>query len=177
MVYVTDPANFEIKLRLDDQSQVLIRPIRPEDSEIEQEFVRSMSPQSRYFRFFSPLKELSPAALKKLTQNVFPTNMAIIATTVSQERETQIGVARYAPGSEEGWAEFAICVADAWHGRGIATSLLQVLFDMAKDAGLVGIEGSAMNENFRMLKLARQLGFTISLDQRDSRISRLHKKL
>ena len=169
--------NFEIKRRLDDQSQVIIRPIRPEDSEIEQDFVRSMSPQSRFFRFFSTLKELSPAALKMLTRNIFPTNMAIIATTVSHDRETQIGVARYAPGSEEGWAEFAICVADAWHGRGVAASLLQVLFNMAKESGLVGIEGYAMNENLRMLKLARRLGFTITLDHRDARVSRLQKNL
>lgn len=177
VLHTMKPEVFETVWQLDEETRVTIRPIRPEDSEIEQNFVRSLSPQSRYFRFFTPLKELSPQALEKFTRNVFPTNMALIATTLIEGRETQIGVARFGPGSKSGWGEFAICVADAWHGRGIATRLLQELFEMAKDSGLSGIEGYAMNENVRMLRLARQLGFSVREDPDDARLSHLQKVL
>ncbi len=172
-----NPEDFETVWQLDDGTRVTLRPIRPSDSKIEQDFVRSLSPQSRYFRFFTPLKELSPEALEKFTRNVFPTSMALIATTLVQGRETQVGVARFGPGSKSGWGEFAISVADAWHGRGLATRLLEALFQMAKNSGLSGIEGHAMNENVRMLRLARQLGFNVRADPEDARLFHLQKVL
>lgn len=167
--------SFTFALQLDDGSNVTIRPITPEDAAIEQEFVRSLSTQSKYFRFFTPLKELSPSALSKFTQNKFPTDMALIATTVIGGREIEIGVARFAAGSKEGWAEFAIVVADDWQGRGIATQLLQHLFDVAVQAGLNGIEGTVLSENSRMLRLARQLGFSARPDRDDARLVSVSK--
>jgi acetyltransferase len=155
-----DHPDIESRWTLDDGVTVTVRNIQPEDSGIEQEFVRTLSPRSRYLRFFTPLKELSPAALAKFTHNSFPTRLALIATVSHGDAEKQVGVARFAPGSKTGWAEFAIAVADAWQGRGIATQLLRQLFAIAKDTGWQGIEGSVLRENSSMLILAKELGFT-----------------
>ncbi len=46
--------------------------IRPDDAVIEQEFVRLLSPQSKFLRFFAPIKELSPSALKEFHTNGLP---------------------------------------------------------------------------------------------------------
>ena len=64
---------------LADGTTITIRPIEPDDAEIEQAFVRALSPRARYFRFFGPLKELSPAALTRFTHNDYPARMALIA--------------------------------------------------------------------------------------------------
>ncbi len=167
--------DFPIQWALDDGTNVTIRPIQPEDAEIEQSFVKSLSPLSKFFRFFMPLKQLSPAALEKFTHNKYPTDFALIATTISESSEVEIGVARFAPGSRDGWAEFAVVVADGWQGQGIATQLLLHLFTLAAGAGIKGIEGSILRENSRMLRLVRQQGFTIKSDPLDPNVYFVHK--
>ena len=172
-----NPADFHFKTQLDDGMTVTIRPIRPDDAIIEQEFVRSLSPQSKFLRFFAPLKELSPAALKKFTQTNYPSDMALIATITEQDVEREIGVARYAPGTRDGWVEFAVAVADEWQGKGIATQLLRNLFNIAKEAGIRGIEGSILRENRQMLILAKELGFVARSNHEDTSVTYVHKDL
>ena len=71
----------------------MIRPIRPEDAEIEQAFVRSLSPEAKYLRFMSTLKELTPAMLARFTLVDYDREMALIAVAREGAREAQIGVA------------------------------------------------------------------------------------
>ncbi len=44
---------------LRDGTRIVIRPIRPEDRQIEKDFVHDLSDESRYFRFFNALRDLS----------------------------------------------------------------------------------------------------------------------
>lgn len=166
---------FEFKWTLDDGTDVTIRPIRPDDAAIEQDFVRSLSPRSRTLRFFTPIKELSAAALKKFTQIDYPNAMALIATIGSHEDVREIGVARYAPTDEDGRVEFAVVVADEWQGKGIATELLRQLFGIASEAGINSIEGSILRENARMLTLAREFSFKTRTDENDPQVIHVYK--
>ena len=134
-----------------DGTQVVIRPIRPEDREIERAFVRGLSSHSRYFRFFSAVTDLSPKMLDRFTQVDYPREMAFIATIQVELAEQEIGVARYAPGSSEGTAEFAVVIADAWQGRGIGRELLCHLFGVAEQSGFARIEGIVLRANKNML--------------------------
>ena len=140
---------------------VTIRTMEPADREIEQRFVRDLSQQSRYYRFHSALKELTPYMLERFTHVNYPDEMALIATVEEADGEMQIGVARYirTPGSDT--AEIAVVVADAWQGRGIGSRLLVDLRQLAIRAGIKRIEMSVLPENRRMLYLARELGFSL----------------
>jgi len=55
---------------LRDGTRIVIRPIRPEDRQIERDFVRNLSDESRYFRFFNALRDLSETALTRFTQSI-----------------------------------------------------------------------------------------------------------
>ena len=135
--------------------------MRPADRDIEQRFVRELSVQSRYYRFHSVLKELSPYMLERFTHINYPDEMALIATVPeSDDNEMEIGVARYVriPGSDT--AEVAIVVADEWQGNGIGSRLLIDLRQLAIAAGIKHLEVSILPENRRMLHLARELGFS-----------------
>lgn len=155
------PAAADERLKLDDGTEVLLRAIRPDDAPIEQQFVRRLSPRSRQLRFLSGIKELSPALLTKFTHTDYPAEAAFIATIDRNGQEQQIGVARFATGSSDDCREFAVVVADEWQGRGIATALLGKLFRVAIQAGSHAIEGLVLQENARMLELARDVGFEI----------------
>lgn len=148
-----------------DGTPVTIRTMRPADRDIEREFVRELSPTSRYFRFHSVLKELTSPMLERFTHVNYPDDMALIATIPEDTGEREIGVARYAryPGTDR--AEIAVVVADAWQGKGIGARLLVDLRAFAIDAGIRHLEASVLPGNTRMLELARALGFTIRPEQ------------
>lgn len=160
-----------------DGKQVTIRSMRPKDSELEQTFVHNLSPSSKRFRFHAAIKDLSPKMLDRLTRVDYPQELALIATIEHDLKEVQIGVARYAPGSLVDSAEFAVVVADGWHGRGVGGKLLQYLFAAAREAGYAQIEGIVLRTNSEMLKLANELGFEVSQDPGDARLLQVRKVL
>lgn len=161
---------------LSDGTRITIRPIQPNDRQIEQAFVHSLSPISKHYRFFSGIAELSNDMLDKFTHMHYPSNVAIIATVMDNETEQEIGVARYAL-TDELTAEFAIVVADAWQARGVATLLLQRLMALAKQAGITELVGTVLRDNRDMLELAHHLGFVLHKDDDDAGIIRASKKL
>jgi len=142
-----------------DGTPVTIRPIRAEDSGMEQDFVRHLSDESRYFRFMASLRELPSNKLKAFTEIDYDRHMAFVATVTREGREVEIGVARYVAGGNAGACEFAIAVDDAWQGSGVAGLLMISLEDAARSRGFDTMEGVVLASNYKMLKFARQLGF------------------
>lgn len=146
--------------RLPDGRQVCIRPIRPADAQIEADFVRHLSTESRYERFMVSINELSAATLKYLTNVDYEHHMALVATETVAGSEVEIGAARYVVAPNGGCCEFAIVVDDAWQGCGLAGGLMDALMDIARDKGLTEMEGFVLTTNHRMLTFARKLGFS-----------------
>ena len=64
--------------------RVTLRPIRPEDAEMEQAFVSGLSPESRYFRFMGTMRELTPQMLVRFTQIDYDREMAFVATVAGR---------------------------------------------------------------------------------------------
>jgi acetyltransferase len=159
MVLARAPASLESSLRLPDGTVVTIRPIRPEDAEIEQEFVRRLSPESRYFRFMQALRELSPQMLARFTRIDCDREMALVACVSRDGREAEVGVARYIANPDGRTCEFAVVVADEWQGRGIASRLMTELMRVARDRGLRKMVGEVLASNTKMFDLMRGLGF------------------
>jgi len=153
------PAELEGEIRLNGGQRLRVRPIRPEDAAIELAFVEALSDHSRYMRFFNPTKTLEPRLLARLTQLDYEREMALIALDDGGMR----GVARYSPMSDGTTCEFAVTVADAWQGRGLATELMRRLIDCARDAGYLRIAGTVLSDNHDMHRLMARLGFTGTL--------------
>ena len=98
----------------------MCRPIGPDDAAIEQEFVRGLSRESRYFRFLAAIEELTPEMLARFTRVDWPRELALIVTHDADGREREIAVARYIGLPQPGRCEFALVVADAWQEIGRA---------------------------------------------------------
>src|SRR5262245_64846952 len=77
-------ALYPVRARLRDGSEIVIRPIGPEDAEREQAFVRALSPQSRYFRFMSGLRELPADMLYRFTHTDFERELALVALSCDE---------------------------------------------------------------------------------------------
>jgi acetyltransferase len=165
----TYPAHLVMHLKLADGTPVTLRPIRAADAQIEQQFVRSLSDESRYFRFMDMLRELSPQMLKQMTEIDYHNQMALIAVTPSHRYDVQVAVGRYVayPNGED--CEFAIAVSDGWQKKGIATALMRLLITAARERGLKRMIGEVLASNSKMLHFVRGLGFRLAADPDDPR--------
>ena len=161
-----------------DGITLTVRPIRPEDAQIEQEFVRSLSDESRYFRFMQAVHELTQEMLVRFTQIDYDREMAMIAVVEPDPGvEKQVAVARYTAYPDKRSCEFAIVVADEWQGRGIGTHLMQTLMRVAKSRGLSLMEGEIIAGNTHMLGLMRRLGFKIRATADDEGVVQASREL
>lgn len=163
--------------QLADGRNITIRPIRPEDAEIEQAFVRGLSEEARYFRFMFSVQELSQTMLLRFTQIDYSREMALIAVTFEQDKEIELGVARFAINPEGESCEFALVIADAMQGKGLGQKLMTALMDAARAKGLKVMAGEVLKTNANMLKLMNRLGFSVEDRLDDDNIKRVRKIL
>jgi acetyltransferase len=162
------PVELVDAVTLRDGTMLRIRPIRPEDAELERAFVHGLSEQTRFFRFFYQLNELTPTMLARFTQVDYDRELALVAVAQSpQEGDEFVGVARYITNPDRESAEFAVVVADAWQGRGIARALMDRLIAAAKKRGLERLVGTVLRSNRNMLLFTAALGFRTHDDPED----------
>jgi acetyltransferase len=171
------PTQLVSQWQLADGTDITIRPIRPEDAELVQEFVRGLSEESKYFRFMSSLQELTETMLVRFTQIDYSREMALIAVTLVHDKEIELGVARFAINPDGDSCEFALVVADSIQGKGLGQKLMVSLMETARSKGLSVIEGEVLSNNHNMLKLVTGLGFTIKISEEDQGIMKVSKEL
>ena len=154
---------------LKDGTPLHVRPIRPEDAELERAFVNGLSEQSRYYRFFYRLSELTPAMIARFTQVDYDRELALVALAGEPDATPAfVGVARYIANPDMTSAEFAVVVADAWQRRGIARVLMRGLIVCAKRRGFERLSGTVLRMNEPMLAFVHSLGFSVEADPEDA---------
>jgi GNAT superfamily N-acetyltransferase len=150
-------AEFTVHLR--DGTPALLRPVRPEDKARFVAGLRLMSIESRYLRFFSPIAELSPQQLERLTDVDQHSHVAWGALDPNDPEFPGFGVARYvrAPG-DPATAEAAVAVIDAMHRRGLGMLLLGWLYLLAGRGGVRTFRGTIHPANEFLIQWARDFG-------------------
>jgi acetyltransferase len=137
-----------------------IRPIRADDLQLDRDFLVGLSPQSRYNRMMSVMKEPPLDLLERFVQVDYENDMAFVALTGEGSQEHMIGVARYAADPSILDCEFAVAVADKWQGRGVGAALTRLLFDYARERGVQRLHGDILASNRRMVELVHWLGMS-----------------
>lgn len=151
------PEAWEADVVLRDGSTTHIRPIRPEDADALQAFHVAQSEQSIFLRFFAALERLPDRDLARFTQVDHRDRVALVAVT---QDDAIIGVARYDKvGPDE--AEVAFNIADAHHGRGLGSVLLEHLAAAARERGIRRFVAEVLPQNGRMIAVFREAGFTL----------------
>lgn len=178
MAIMPYPHFLETQTTLKNGLPVFVRPIRPEDAELVQEFVRNLSDESRYNRFMSSIKQLSQNTLVRFTQLDYDREVALTMIHQSKDNEEEmLSIARYTTDPDMQVCEFAISVSDDWQGQGIGYIMMNLLFDAARHQGLKIMRGEILTANTGMQKLTRKLGFQIRKDPDDNSICLVEKIL
>ena len=155
------PRELEETITLRDGLPLLVRPIQPEDAERERAFVARLSPETLYFRFMMPVRELPQAMIERFTQIDYGRELALVGIAKDGGEDKIVGVARITPTTIPERCEFAIVVEELMHGTGLARALMERIVEAARHRGYREIEGAVLRENPRMLKFCEAMGFTI----------------
>jgi len=155
----------EVRVRLRDDFEVLVRQIRPDDKEALEDAFARLSDDSRYQRFLSPIDELSDRQLAYLTEVDHHDHEALVAFDAATG--AGVGVARFVRASGADVAEAAVTVVDDWHGRGLGTALCSLLADRAREEGIRRFTAVVLASNRQMLEVLATLGPTRRVSQEE----------
>ena len=138
-----------------------IRPIRPDDEPLMVVFHGTLSEQSVYFRYLSPMtlsQRVSHDRLSNICFVDYDHDMVLVAERVTPAREI-VGVGRLSKLHWRDEAEFALLISDALQHHGLGTELLRRLIAIGGREKLRRIVGYISSENGGMLRVARAAGF------------------
>ena len=138
---------------------MLLRPIRPEDERALVDMLRRSSREDVRLRFFGALKEFDHPFAARLTQIDYDREMALVATAPGSAE--LLGVVRLSADPDKDAAEFAVMVRSDLKGTGLGYSLMCQILEYARESGIRRVFGDVLRHNERMLRMARDLGFTI----------------
>jgi len=159
------PQKYVATRKLKNATQVLLRPIKPEDEERFNEFLKSLSVETMRFRFFEIIKEMSHETLTRYCNLDYDREIAIVAE-LRESSKPIIGAVRLIiePGGKSG--ELAVLVGDKWQGLGLGSKLMDLLVEVAKDMRVEKIYGYVSANNYIMLNMCNKKGFKVeTLDE------------
>ncbi len=155
------PSKYARPWTMHNGTEVLIRPIRPEDEPQMAHFHEGLSERSVYLRYFYPMKLSQRVEHERLARICFIDYDREMALVV-QMPDGQIAAAgRIIKLTDSSDAEYAILVADAFQRQGLGTELLRRLVEIAKQEGVERIFGNVLYDNTDMLRVTERLGFHV----------------
>jgi acetyltransferase len=155
------PTRYMMTWRLTDGTEVLIRPIRPEDEPLEYELLTSCSRETLSSRFLEGLEHVTHEMLTRVCNIDYEREIEIVAEVRDRARRRLIGTARLTIEPDFGSGQFGLLVHDDYQGKGLGYKLSDTLIGIAQEKGLAKFRGYIFTENKRMVKLVKKLGFTV----------------
>jgi acetyltransferase len=158
LVIAPYPTKYIMRWQLSDGTQVLLRPIRPEDEPAEREMLSTMSEETIRTRFFSSIRDITHDWLILLCNVDYDRHIAIIAET--QENKKIIGVARLIINPDLASGELAVLVHDKFQRKGLGSKFVEVLVGIAREKGLEKVQAQFLVDNQNIRKVLKRSGFT-----------------
>ena len=142
----------------DEGIEISIRHVRLDDAALLIALFESLSPESIYFRFFSPLRQIPDRMLHQLTH--IDTDCEIVLGALDGSGK-MLGICCVSILEDRIRGEFSVLIGDPWQGKGIGAELLKRCLILANDWQVELVWGRVLPENTKMLALGRKLGFTL----------------
>ena len=165
------PSEWTREATLATIGEVTIRPIRPDDEALYEQFFAAVSAEDRRLRFFGAGPNLSRGLLARLTQIDYAREMAFVA--IDKGTHALLGVVRMVADPDYCHGEYAILVRSDLKGRGLGWRLMQHLIEYGKSEGLQQLNGVVLADNGNMLEMCRRLGFLVAGEASDPGMRRV----
>jgi GNAT superfamily N-acetyltransferase len=149
-------------------SSITIRAINIQDMKLESDFIGHLSLETKHYRFFGAINNVSEKMLKTFCDVDGKNTMAFIATEQVQGKEVEIGVCRYVVTANPDIHEMAVTIADKWQFKGLGKLLINELISYGKTHGVKFIYSVELADNALMHKLSKEIGMQAKIDPDDA---------
>jgi acetyltransferase len=153
------PRDLEGRLKLRDEADLVVRPIRPGDAAAIMAMLERCTPHDLRMRFLVATSGPDPRLIARLCQIDYAREMAFVA--IDPNSGEALCVARAFGDANHERAEFAIIVRSDRQGQGIGHGMMLRLLDFGRKEGWREMWGDVLASNGPMLALCRNVGFRI----------------
>lgn len=155
------PEQYTSKEKLQDGTDILLRPIRPEDEPMWLDLLGSCSKESIYnrFRFFFNWSTHEAAA--RYCYIDYDREMAIVSEVVEDGVRKLTGVGRLVADPDLETVEYAVLLADRWQNRGLGGMITDTCLKIAREWGMKKVYAQTTTDNPRMVHLFKNRDFRL----------------
>jgi acetyltransferase len=150
---------------LRDGTEVLLRPIKPEDEPLWLEMLASCSKESIYSRFRHDFYFDSHEIATQFCYIDYDREMGIVAEIEQNGRKKLIGVGRLIGDPDIETTEYAVLVTDEWQHRDLGYILTEYCLEIAKKGGIKKMMAETTRDNRPMVTVFRKLDFKIHFNE------------
>ncbi|HUT09041.1 MAG TPA: bifunctional acetate--CoA ligase family protein/GNAT family N-acetyltransferase [Thermoguttaceae bacterium] len=161
------PEEFVTQRQMKDGTDVILRPIRPEDEPLWHDLVQSCSTETIRFRFSYLFKQTTHEMATRYCFIDYDRELGIVAEIEEEGKRKFIGVGRLVADVDHEEAEYAVIVADKWQGRGLGGLLTDYCLEVAKRWEVKSIVAETTQNNARALATFRGRGFELHAQEED----------
>jgi acetyltransferase len=158
------PEEYVKQIVLNDGTEILLRPIKPEDEPLWMEMLKSCSKESIYSRFRYFFQWDSHAVAARYCYIDYDREIAIVAEVKEGENKKLIGIGRLIADPDHESVEYAILITDTWQNRDLGGILTDYCFEIARKWGLKTITAQTTADNKRMISVFEKRGFSVEVD-------------
>ncbi len=155
------PERFIKKTKLRDGTDVVLRPIKPEDETLWLEMLGSCSKESIYHRFRYDFHFNSHEVATQFCYIDYDREMGIVAEIDYENRKRLIGVGRLIADPDVETAEYAVLVTDEWQHKELGLILTNYCEQIARLAGIKKLAAETTKDNKAMINVFKKLKFTV----------------
>ena len=159
---ITYPSQYETDVLLKDGSSILLRPIKVDDAKNWVEFVGRLGERTKHLRFHYVPKEMGLEDAVRFCTVDYRNTFAFVAEVLREKKRDIVAIGRYYRLPDHHSAEVALAIEDSYQGRGLGTSILEQLADVARANDIDRFEAEVLAENEQMMSVFRNYGFHVT---------------
>lgn len=159
------PERFIRPATLKDGTNLILRPIKPEDEDMWLEMLGSCSKESIYHRFRYDFHFNSHEVATQFCFIDYDREMGIVAEIEFEGRKKLIGVGRLIADPDIETAEYAVLITDEWQHKELGHILTNYCVEIAKISGIKRVAAETTTDNKAMISVFRKVGFKVHFNE------------
>ena len=156
--------------KMQDGTEILLRPIKPEDEPLWLEMIGECSKESLYSRFRYFFHWETHEVATRYCYIDYDREIAIVAEITEEGKRHLVGVGRLIADPDHETVEYAILIVDAWQHKDLGNKITDFCLEIARKWNLKKITAQTTTDNQRMISVFQKRGFKISINAQDSTV-------
>jgi acyl-CoA hydrolase/GNAT superfamily N-acetyltransferase len=136
-----------------------VRAIKPSDQSMVQDLFYHLSQSSVYLRYFAHKKSMPHENLQRYVNVSQNEGLSLVVAIGAREDQRLIAESRYYVEPDTKFGVVAVMVDEEFHGRGIASFLVNYMAEIAQERGLKGFKADVLDTNSPMLAVFNKLPY------------------